>query len=101
VFRASFQKLIQEINTFLVIAHHDFERDPVFMKTSQGGHKVKFAYEDPPKFLKISQFTPESWISTSRPIFVEPSSTVNLLENVPIGSLTLVCPVITFLAVDY
>jgi hypothetical protein len=71
------------------------------MKTTQGGHRVGFVYKDPPNLLKFSQFPPESWISTGRPIFVEPSSTVNLLENVPFGSLALVCLVITFPVVDY
>ncbi|KIM24893.1 hypothetical protein M408DRAFT_316966 [Serendipita vermifera MAFF 305830] len=55
------------------LSHHDFEQEPVFMKTVAGEHK----------------FPPSSWLSTKRPVFIDPTSTINLLEGVPLGSLNL------------
>ncbi|KAG8814643.1 hypothetical protein FRC17_001031, partial [Serendipita sp. 399] len=55
------------------LAHHDFREEPIFMKAVDNTRK----------------FDPEAWISTENPVFLDPSSTVNILEAVPSGSLDL------------
>ncbi|THU79980.1 Nrap protein [Dendrothele bispora CBS 962.96] len=54
------------------IAKHDFVNEPVFVKTKDG-HK----------------FLPDEYQSNHEAVFVDSSSTVNLLADVPIGSLKL------------
>ncbi|PVF96960.1 Nrap protein [Serendipita vermifera] len=55
------------------LSTHDFSQEPIFMKTTDGHHK----------------YPPETWTSSGEPIFIDPSSTFNLLEGVPYGSLCL------------
>ncbi|KAG6823122.1 hypothetical protein H0H92_011313, partial [Tricholoma furcatifolium] len=57
-----------------VSAKHDFEKDPIFVKTKESAHR---------------QFAPEEYTQTHSAVFVDSSSTVNLLAGVPIGSLQL------------
>ncbi|KAF9270066.1 Nrap protein [Marasmius fiardii PR-910] len=55
------------------LSKHDFEKSPVFIKTEEGGHR----------------YAPEEYQSHHGAVFVDSSSTVNLLADVPIGSLKL------------
>ncbi|KAG6809380.1 hypothetical protein H0H92_000481, partial [Tricholoma furcatifolium] len=55
------------------LAKHDFEKDPIFVKTKESAHR----------------FAPEEYTQTHSAVFVDSSSTVNLLAGVPIGSLQL------------
>ncbi|KAG6887313.1 hypothetical protein C0992_012897, partial [Termitomyces sp. T32_za158] len=55
------------------LSKHDFERDLIFLKTQEGTHK----------------FPPEEYRQHHEAVFVDSSSTVNLLAGVPLGSLQL------------
>ncbi|KAH0579235.1 hypothetical protein H2248_003386 [Termitomyces sp. 'cryptogamus'] len=55
------------------LSKHDFEKDPIFLKIKEGAHK----------------FPPEEYQQYHEAIFVDSSSTVNLLLGVPLGSLQL------------
>ncbi|KAG6884333.1 hypothetical protein C0993_012058 [Termitomyces sp. T159_Od127] len=55
------------------LSKHDFEKDPVFLKTKEGAHR----------------FPPEEYQQHHEAVFVDSSSTVNLLAGVPLGSLQL------------
>ncbi|KAG7099051.1 hypothetical protein E1B28_000926 [Marasmius oreades] len=55
------------------LSKHDFENSPVFIKTENGSHR----------------YPPEEYQSHNTAIFVESSSTANLLADVPTGSLKL------------
>ncbi|GLB41186.1 putative U3 small nucleolar RNA-associated protein 22 [Lyophyllum shimeji] len=55
------------------LSKHDFQKDPVFLKTKEGVHR----------------FSPEDYQQHHGIVFVDSSSTVNLLAGVPLGSLEL------------
>ncbi|KAJ3746993.1 Nrap protein-domain-containing protein [Lentinula raphanica] len=59
------------------LAKHDFENEPVFVKTEGGHRSVSTSY------------TPDEYSSSFDLVFVDSSSTVNLLAGVPPGSLKL------------
>ncbi|KAK1228630.1 U3 snoRNP protein [Marasmius sp. AFHP31] len=55
------------------LSSHDFKDSPVFVKTKDGGHR----------------YGPGEYQTHHEVVFVDSSSTVNLLANVPIGALKL------------
>ncbi|KAG6888045.1 hypothetical protein C0995_010906 [Termitomyces sp. Mi166 len=55
------------------LSKHDFEKDPIYLKTKEGAHK----------------FLPEEYQRHHEAVFVDSSSSVNLLAGVPLGSLQL------------
>ncbi|ESK98055.1 pre-rrna processing protein utp22 [Moniliophthora roreri MCA 2997] len=54
------------------LSKHDFENDPIYIKTKDG-----------------HRYLPDEYQSHHEAVFVDPTSTFNLLANVPIGSLKL------------
>ncbi|KAH8827847.1 Nrap protein [Flagelloscypha sp. PMI_526] len=58
------------------LAKHNFTQDPVFVKSESGSHRYP-----------ASEY--QALVEDGSPVFVEASSTVNLLAGVPLGSLDL------------
>ncbi|KAF9462511.1 Nrap protein [Collybia nuda] len=55
------------------LAKHDYEKDPVFLRTKDGKHR----------------YAPEEYQQNHDAVFVDSTSTLNLLAGVPLGSLEL------------